>query len=73
MGTKCVQKDDRKASDCLADKQSDVHSKCKALMTGLHDCRNSQLNNRHRYKGKRGHHNLAVPNVQMFGGVNEDE
>ena len=74
LGTDCVQVQNRKARDCLFDRtpNSDVQAKCQKLMTSLMGCRNSQLNNRHRLKGKRGHHDLAMPNMEMFSDVKEN-
>ena len=75
MNSDCVQVHGRRARDCLQDRTStsDVMGNCQTLMTSLMDCRNSQLNARHRLQGKLTHESHAIPNLKMFGGIDEDK
>ena len=75
MNSDCVQIQGRRARDCLQDRSanSDVMGSCQTLMTSLMDCRNSQLNARHRLQGKLTHESHAIPNLKMFGGIDEDK
>ena len=75
MNSDCVQVQGRRARDCLQDRTStsDVMGNCQTLMTSLMDCRNSQINARHRLQGKLTYESHAIPDLKMFGGIDEDK
>uniref|UniRef100_A0A1I8GDK6 UDP-N-acetylglucosamine transferase subunit ALG13 n=1 Tax=Macrostomum lignano TaxID=282301 RepID=A0A1I8GDK6_9PLAT len=50
----CVKRDRRTPLDCLRDPKADVPAECQAARYNLFICRREQLDNRNRFRGKKG-------------------